>query len=316
MIKAKEYVKHLKAFDVVVVVFYLVLILLHIIFYQRIDTWWTWILVNAGIISVVFILAYFETKFENKFWRGLHYWYVVPLTLVTFKQIYFMVKPIRVHDFDDLFIAIDRWMFGTDPTHFLHQIANPFLTEILQIVYGMFYLLPIILGLFLLRKKRYIAMDFAVFTVIYGFCLSYLGYFLLPGIGPRFTLHDFHTINELLPGLFLTNFLRDLTNAGESIPAGTLNPAMYVQRDIFPSGHTMMTLIIIYLSVRLKSRSRFFFVPIGSLLIFSTVYLWYHYVIDLLGGLIFMIFAVWSAKYIFNWWRKQIGKPEFSYDNA
>ncbi|MEJ2196683.1 MAG: phosphatase PAP2 family protein [Ignavibacteriaceae bacterium] len=316
MIKTKEYVKHLKAFDLVVVVFYLILTLLHIIFYQRIDNWWMWIIVNAGIIFTAFALAYFETNFENKFWRTLHYWYVVPLILITFKQIYFMVKPIRVYDFDNLFIAIDRWMFGTDPTHFLHQIANPVLTEILQIIYSLFYLLPIFLGLFLLRKKRYIEMDFAVFTVIYGFCLSYLGYFILPGIGPRFTLHNFHTINEVLPGLFLTNFLRDFTNAAESIPSGTLNPAMYVQRDIFPSGHTMITLIIIYLSVRLKSRSRFFFVPVGSLLIFSTVYLWYHYVIDLIGGLVFMIFAVWSAKYIFNWWRKQIGKPEFSYDKA
>jgi len=316
MVKAKEYVKHLKAFDLVIVVFYLILTLLQIIFYQRIDTWWLWIIINAGIIFTAFTLAYLETKFENKFWRSIHYWYVVPLTLITFKQIYFMVKPIRVHDFDDLFIAIDRWVFGTDPTHFLHQFANPFLTEILQIIYSMFYLLPIILGLFLLRKKRYIAMDFAVFTVIYGFCLSYLGYFLLPGIGPRFTLHDFHTINVQLPGLLLTNFLRDLTNAGESIPTGTLSPAEYVQRDIFPSGHTMITLIIIYLSVRLKSRSRFFFVPVGSLLIFSTVYLWYHYVIDLIGGLVFMVIAVWSAKYIFNWWRKQIGKPEFEYDKA
>ena len=58
------------------------------------------------------------------------------------------------------------------------------------------------------------------------------------------------------------------------------------------------------------------FVPIGSLLIFSTVYLWYHYVIDLIGGLAFMIFAVWSAKYIFNWWRRKIGKPEFNYGKA
>jgi membrane-associated phospholipid phosphatase len=224
-----------------------------------------------------------------------------------------MVKPIRVYDYDYLFIEIDRWIFSADPTHLLHQIANPVLTEILQVVYGSFYLLPILLGLFLVRKKRYVAMDFAVFVLIYGFYLSYLGYFILPGIGPRFTLHEFSTINEQLPGLFLTNFLRELVNAGESIPAGTPNPAEVVQRDIFPSGHTMMTLIVMFLSVRLKSRSRYFFVPVGTLLIFSTVYLWYHYVIDLIGGLIFMLFAVWSGKYIFNWWRKKIGKPEFEY---
>ncbi len=313
MNKIKSYIKFLKAFDVVVVIFYFILTLLHLIFHDRIETWAIWIAINIAIVFLSFLLAYMESKNQNSFWEGLHYWYIVPVTLLTFKQLYFMVKPIRVIDYDYVFIEIDRWLFGTDPTHLLYQISHPVLTEILQIIYGMFYLLPILLGLFLLRKKRFVAMDFAVFSIIYGFLLSYLGYFLLPGIGPRFTLHEFSTINEQLPGIFLTNFLRELVNAGESIPAGTLNPAEVVQRDIFPSGHTMITLIVIFLSVRLKSRSRFFFVPVGSLLIFSTVYLWYHYVIDLVGGLVFMMFAVWSGKYIFNWWRKKIGKPEFEY---
>jgi membrane-associated phospholipid phosphatase len=225
-----------------------------------------------------------------------------------------MIKPIRVNDFDYLFIQADRLIFGSDPTHFLFQISNPVLTELLQIVYGTFYLLPIILGLALLKKKKYLELDFATFSVIYGFYLSYLGYFALPGIGPRFTLHDFSTVNEQLPGLWLTNFLREVVNSGESIPAGTLNPAEVVQRDVFPSGHTMITLIVMYLSVRLKSRSRYFFIPVGSLLIFSTVYLWYHYVIDLIGGLLFMMFSMWSGKIIFNWWRRQTGSEVFEYD--
>ena len=314
MDKLKQFVKHLKAFDVVVIVFYIILSVLHIIFYERIDTWMMWIIVNLCIIIISFVLAYLETKYDNEFWNAVHYWYIVPVVLITFKQLYFMIKPIRIYDHDVMFIAIDRWLFGTNPTHFLQQISNPVLTEILQIVYGMFYLLPILLGLFLLKKRRYVAMDFSVFIVIYGFYLSYLGYFIWPGIGPRFTLHNFETINQDLPGLFLTNFLRDLTNSGESIPRGTPNPAEIVQRDIFPSGHTMITLIVMYLSYRLKSRSRFFFIPIGALLIFSTVYLWYHYVIDLIGGLLFMIFAIWSGKMIFNWWRKIIGKPELDYE--
>ncbi len=313
MNKVKSYIRHLKAFDVIVVIFYIILTVLHIIFHNRIETWGTWVVINVAIILFSSLLAYMESKHDNAFWNGLHYWYVVPITLLTFRQLYYMVNPIRVIDYDYIFIEIDRWIFGTDPTHLLHQLSNPLLTELLQIIYGMFYLLPILLGLFLLRKKRFVAMDFAVFSIVYGFLLSYLGYFTLPGIGPRFTLHDFSTINEQLPGIFFTNFLRELVNVGESIPSGTLNPADVVQRDIFPSGHTMITLIVIFLSVRLKSRSRFFFVPVGSLLIFSTVYLWYHYVIDLAGGLAFMMFSVWSGKYIFNWWRRKIGKPEFEY---
>ena len=314
MSKFKELVKHLKAFDLVVIAFYIILSVIHIIYNARIETWLIWTFVNIFIIIIGFILAYMESKYDNEFWNAVHYWYIVPVVLITFKELYFMIKPIRIFDHDEMFILIDRWMFGTDPTHLLSQISTPVLTEILQIVYGTFYLLPILLGLFLLRKKRYVAMDYAVFIVIYGFYLSYLGYFIWPGIGPRFTLHNFETINQDLPGLFLTNFLREIVNSGESIPAGTLNPADVVQRDIFPSGHTMITLIVMYLSVRLKSRSRYFFVPIGTLLIFSTVYLWYHYVIDLIGGLLFMIFTVWTGKYIFNWWRRKIGKPEFEYD--
>lgn len=313
MNKLNSLIKHLKAFDVVVIVFYVILSILHIIFRSKIETWLIWILVNFGIIIITFSLAYLESKINNEFWNGIHYWYIVPIILLTFKQLYFMIKPIRVYDYDYLFIAADRWMFGTNPTQALHHISNPVLTELLQIIYGIFYLLPILLGLFLLRKKRYVAMDFSVFILVYGFYLSYLGYFTLPGIGPRFTLHNFNMINKDLPGLFLTNFLREIVNTGESIPAGTLNPANVVQRDIFPSGHTMMTLIVMYLSFRLRSRSRFFFIPVGALLIFSTVYLWYHYVIDLIGGLVFMMFAVWSGKYIFNWWRRKIGEPEFEY---
>lgn len=314
MKQIKFLIKKLKAFDVVAISFSLFLTLLHIVFHDRIQDSLQWIFINFLIIGFAFGISYLESISDNKFWRIVHYWYIAPIILVTFRQLFFMVKPIRVLDYDDWFIIIDRWMFGTDPTHFLYQFSHPVLTEILQIVYGSFYLLPIILGLSLLKKDRSVALDFALFSVIYGFYLSYLGYFTLPGIGPRFTLHDFETINQLLPGLFLTNHLREMTNTGEGIPFGTLNPAETVQRDVFPSGHTMITLIVMYLSVKLRSRSRYFFIPIGILLIFSTVYLWYHYVIDLIGGLVFMIFSMWSGKKFFNWWRRKVGKEEFEYE--
>ena len=314
MKRIKTLIKKLKAFDVVVISFSTFLILLHVIFHSKIENSLTWIFINLVVISIAFGISYLEALNDQKVWRIIHYWYIAPIILLTFRQLFFMVKPIRIYDHDDWFIAIDRWMFGTDPTHFLYQFSSPLLTEILQIVYGLFYLLPIILCLSLLKKDRFVALDFALFSIIYGFFLSYLGYFSLPGIGPRFTLHDFNTINEMLPGLSLTNFLREMTNSGEGIPSGTLNPAEVVQRDVFPSGHTMITLIVMYLSVRLRSRSRYFFIPIGTLLIFSTVYLWYHYVIDLIGGLLFMIFSMWSGKLFFNWWRTKIGKELFKYE--
>jgi len=311
-----SFLKKLKAFDLVVVVFFILLTIVNIIYHDKVEQWLIFVFLNVGIVFFAFLISFLEDKYDSRILRIIHYWYVAPLILLTFKELYFMIKPIRQQDYDYLFIQIDRWLFGTDPTHFLYQFSNPLITEILQIVYGMFYLLPIILGLSLLRNKRFLAVDFATFSVIYGFYLSYLGYFTLPGVGPRFTLHNFETMNETLPGLLLTNTLREFVNIAEHVPAGTPNPADVVQRDVFPSGHTMITLIVMYLSIKLKSRTRYFFIPVGSLLILATVYLWYHYVIDLIGGLAFMIFSVWSGKYIFNWWMRKIGKEEFEYDKA
>src|SRR3989304_4355936 len=231
-----------------------------------IEDWQTFIILNLLTIIFVFLLAYTAETYRYKILRIIHYLYLIPLVLLTFKEIYFLIRPLRPNDYDQLLIDIDRWIFRVDPTVFLHHFSHPLITEILQIVYGMFYFLPIILGIALLRKRKFIETDFAIFTVIYGFFLSYIGYFALPAIGPRFTLHDFHSENIEMPGILVTGFLRNVTNIVESIPQGTTNPESIVQRDVFPSGHTMITLVVIFLSIKLKSRSRFFLIPIGSLL--------------------------------------------------
>jgi len=315
MNKIKSFIVNIKAYDLVTIGFFIILSFINIVFNNFIELWFTLVLLNIGLIIFVLSMAYIEYKHELKIIRIFHYWYLAPLVLLTFKEIYLLVHTLRPIDYDWLFIKIDRWILGTDPTIFLQQFAFPFLTELLQIVYGSFYLLPISLCLIILYNNKHTAFEFSVFIVIYGFFLSYLGYFLLPGIGPRFTLHDFATINQQLPGLYLTNFLRDVTNFGESLLPNAPNPATVVQRDVFPSGHTMITLIVMYLSVKLKSKSKYFFIPWGSLLIFSTVYLWYHYFIDLIGGLVFTIFAMWTGKYLFNWWRNKIGQEIFEYNH-
>jgi membrane-associated phospholipid phosphatase len=119
--------------------------------------------------------------------------------------------------------------------------------------------------------------------------------------------------NIELPGLFLTNFLREIVNAGESIPSGTPNPIEFVQRDVFPSGHTQMTLIVMYLSVKLKSSNKLFFLVDGSLLIIATVYLRYHYVVDLIGGFLFMLLTMILGKWLFNRWQRMTNKSPIEY---
>ena len=302
MTRIKNLLKNINPTDFIVIIFCQFLTLLNIIYYSKIETWYLNILMNVSITVYVLIISYIDKKKHNILIRQLHYWYLVPLIFMFFKELYLMIDPIRGVIYDDILIKIDRWIFGTDPTHALMKIANPVLTELLQIVYGTFFFLPVILGISLILNEKTEEFGYTAFIIVYGFLLSFIGYILFPAIGPRFTLHDFHTNNVQMPGLFITDYLREIVNSGESIPFGTVNPASIVQRDAFPSGHTQMTLLVMFLSVKFNSRTKYFLIPNGILLIFATVYLRYHYVTDLIGGLIFMLLTLWSGKYIYNWW--------------
>ena len=288
--------------DALIVAFALFLTVVNAVLAPRI-TPWLWlaginIIVGGGII----LLARPASQTKSSFVRIVYDWYPAPLIFFSFKEIYVIIQALGRPDLDNVLITIDRWIFGVHPTVWLHQFAIPALTELLQIAYASFYVLMIVTGLEPYLRKEHDRFNTAMFMYIYGFFLSYIGYLLVPGVGPRFTLHNFATLNNDLPGLFCTNALRDIVNAGESISKGAVNAIALAQRDVFPSGHTQMTLIVMYLATKFKLRSRYFLCLFGTLLIIATVYLRYHYVIDLIAGAGFMLFTIWTAPKVVRLW--------------
>lgn len=304
----KKYILCLAPIDFVSIVFLFFLIALNLIFFGRVSAWAEIVGVNLIVILFIVILAYQAETRKTKFLLGFHRFYNYPIVLFVFKEIYRMVHAIHPADYDWLFISIDRWIFGVNPTQWMMQFANPVLTEILQCAYFSYYILFIMLGVALYRRYSITEFDHGAFFVVYGFYLSYLGYFLLPAIGPRFTLHDFYAMNKELPGLFFTSWMRDFINAGESISFSMANAAELVQRDVFPSGHTQLTLIVVYVAHWYKLKTRWVMTVLAGLLIIGTIYLRYHYVVDLLGGVIFFVFTIWSGKKIQAWWESQKSK--------
>jgi membrane-associated phospholipid phosphatase len=282
-----------------VIGFALILSAVSIVFSYRIPAWSTLVIINSVTILLVCALGLLRQRTRSRVLRAIHNWYVAPMVFFSFKELYFIIKPLHFgKDYDDWLIAVDRWIFGVDPTVWIMQFAHPFLTEILQIAYTSFYFLFLILGSEFYRRKNDRGLfHYFMFTVVYGFFLSYLGYFFLPAVGPRFTLHDFSQLDTDLPGVLLTPYLRWFVNAGGSVPMGVPNEVAIAgtQRDVFPSGHTMMTLVLMYMSERFKANVRVFIYVIGSLLIIATVYQRYHYVIDLLAGAVFMVLCIVTA---------------------
>ena len=226
----------------------------------------------------------------------LQFWYFLPLTIFLFKEQALILTHLRPVDFDQLLINLDAALFGAHPTVYLERMVHPLLTEILAWAYIMYFFLPVTLGIFLYRSKSHRAFENAAFAVILSFCISLVGYLLVPAIGPRFTLEHLQTVP--LHGVFLADAIRDLLNQLEQI-----------QRDCFPSGHTMIALISLYYAKKYFPLLGKIYLPVVLALIFSTVYLRYHYAVDVLAGMALAGFCVLVSELAYGEVRVRISLP-------
>lgn len=250
--------------------------------------------VTYSPLWLVFHLAVFVFLGWNRspVLNAIKKWSVIVLIPLNFTELHYLVHTVHPIDYDQLLIEIDRFLFSVDPTIWLERFTYPALTEFLQIIYSTFYFLPIGLGVILARRQQHEPLNLFVFQMVFGFYLSYLGYFILPAIGPRFTLD--HLQSFPLTGIWIAQDIQHLLNTLENS-----------QRDAFPSGHTAMTLLTLYYAGKYHKSYFHVMIPITILMLFSTVYLRYHYVIDVIAGVALFVFTVWSGEKLYQMLKKR-----------
>ena len=280
----------LYAADKVVIGYVAIIAALILAFSFRISVWPQLIALHALAIGLVLLLAKWDQSLSRRVPASprprvtaprrrvaalsfIHGWYPVALIPATYKELSYLIPLIHPRDFDVELAAIDYRLFGAHPTVWLERFTWPALTEVLQLAYASYYFLPLILGAVLWRKQWFEPFRFWVFIVALGFYVSYLGYIAVPATGPRFLPAIKAAQNFPLSGVWLFRSLRD-----------TLDRAEGITRDCFPSGHTELTLLVLYYARRFHRRTFWLMLPVGSALIMATVYLRYHYVVDVLAG--------------------------------
>ncbi|MDP1676388.1 MAG: phosphatase PAP2 family protein [Bacteroidota bacterium] len=295
--------------DAITFLFIVFLILIETIFAGSIQNWILYTTVNVSLCTFIILstrYVHIHKEKGNRFISAARDWYLVPCILLIYTQTSSINHAIHQRDYDDILIAIDRFIFHGDPTQWVYQFSHPLITEILQIAYSSYYLFFVALFFELYRRDNRNDFNSGAMLIVYGFYLSYIGYLLLPAVGPRFTLHNYFSTETELPGIFITEFLRGIVNSGGGIPVDVPNPIDFVNRDAFPSGHTQLTLAAMYVAFTTKTKIRWWLFVAGSLLIISTIYMRYHYVTDVIVGIVFFFFTIWSGKRINAWWNEGI----------
>lgn len=172
---------------------------------------------------------------------------------------------------DATMAALDRAWFGSLAAAWLGVLGRPWwLTDAAYLAYVSYYVVPVAMAVALYVQGRDEEFDGFVFTVVAAFLISYACYLLLPTAGPRVPEA---AEDAVLGGSVLSRVVRDFLRVAE----GNL-------LDAFPSGHTALSLVFLACGWRLFPRWRALLVLDVAAIVFATVYLSLHYVIDVVAG--------------------------------
>jgi hypothetical protein len=178
---------------------------------------------------------------------------------------------------------LDLRLFGVEPAVFLDRFVTPTTTEWFAFFYFSYFfvlalhVLPI---LFLVRNGRIIG-EFALGMLLL-FCVGHTLYMFVPGYGPYKAMPEVfaHQLSET-PWWNITKELVARSGA---------------QKDIFPSLHTAAPTFILLFSFHRRGELPFKYTwPLVGFfacnIVIATMFLRWHYVIDVIAGLLLAVFA-------------------------
>lgn len=194
---------------------------------------------------------------------------VVPIVVIFFTLGF--IPESNPRDQDALLSRLDRALFRIDPSVWMERFTFPWITEVMQLGYLAYYVLPFVLLGTLYQQGEAQAFHLSITALLLSHYFAFIGYMMVPALGPRFALASQY--RKELRGLLLAEPVRDLLNVLEGI-----------KRDAFPSGHTSAILITVFYAFQFTPSMSSLFLAIAGLMILSTLYLRYHYAVDILAG--------------------------------
>lgn len=223
---------------------------------------------HALVMAALVGIAYVDRATGRPAWRFVHYWIPALIVLVAFREIHYLapqLHPFADRHWDRVLASIDARWFG-DVAGLCRRLAARPVADVMQVCYWMYFAMPMILAAALWRRAELARFREVSAVYFVGWYATYLGYLAVPAVGPHF----FELRAAELDGwVCAAAFHRLLLMVEWEMP------------DAFPSGHALAAALTLHLAWRHDRRvfAGLAFFAVGCIL--ATVYLRYHYVVDL-----------------------------------
>ncbi len=195
-----------------------------------------------------------------------------PVAIVV--AVFMLLEPVIVglnpRRYDAFFQALDaRWFPVLLPAWRNAFGRAPALTDVTYVAYVSYYALPIVAAA-IARRRGPGAFEGAVLAILLAFYASFVGYLLFPTAGPRLSPA---AEARVVGGGAISGAVRAFLHAAEK-----------TRLDAFPSGHPAIALVAAAVGARLAPRHGPALLAWAAAVVFSTVYIHVHYVVDVVAG--------------------------------
>lgn len=224
--------------------------------------------VGAGVLTLVGATE----KHANRVLHWVRHWYPLALFLFFFEELHHLVHLIFPVWFDRGLMQFDYAVLGAHPTVWLEQFASPALNDAMQFAYMTYYFYTVLIGGVLYWRKQWEAFWQVMTATALAYYLGYAISVLFPIEGP------YHTLAALQRGELTGGFFTAVMNVVEGF--GRVHGAA------FPSAHVSGATVALLGAWRYRRALFWLFLPFYLAMLVSTVYGRYHYVADVLAGIV------------------------------
>lgn len=198
---------------------------------------------------------------------------------------------------DHVFAGWEQSLFGCHPSLlFSQKVPYGWFSELMCLGYVSYFPLMLITYIYYFFR-RYKEFQLTAFVMLASFFAYYVVFVLLPVTGPQFYYLAVGT-EKIAAGIFPNLGDWFLTHSERMAAPGWTDGFCYHLLDLthdagerptaaFPSSHVGVTTVVMLLALRTRSKGLIFTIlPFYILMCLSTVYIYAHYAIDAIAGLL------------------------------